>query len=578
MELIKPGSLQHLGENLLAFLIQAAYSPALANGNAIPAHEIAERDSAIYFDILGSYMVVYGSQFAKMLHNSVIMLSALVGMVSLLMGGNRATVLLSLSCVSVILMWVFSLSFSVPVACIILPIISSTPVPYLTSPWLVVGLFGIPALLGAMAGQHLGFLLLQMYLNHTYVERSSSSYQASLAKADAERWLFKSGLLQWLAVLIAANYYGLRSSYIALVWLVTPAFAYGLLEKTLSPFWTPKPLKITTLLMALSMPIIVSSGAVIRGIGVIIGASVRVDRNPGGMPEWQINVLVAVIVTTVVCLMMVYLLSYVHLSGLGGIAAITLVGGVLFGLSLAAVQTGLIPPYNEVTARTLNVVHVVDSGTHGKVEDLTSYVSLFSSTPGKLTREVEQIEEGFECGRGKVLDYVTFNVTYGCLTYNHTQNGWSQLEIPEMHVNSDRMVDNRVTEVSIDTKVSRRWSLAINAKKISDFEFRVTGDPSELVSLGNKNSVDGWHVIQFSGGKNATTKFDLTLFWARNSTPWQVGESNTGKYLMRLRADVNKLTPKVGRILRKLPSWTALFGKSTAPYTLAYFTGLPIDL
>ncbi|MGV7354909.1 M28 family peptidase, partial [Mycobacterium kansasii] len=39
MELLKPGSLQHLGENMLAFLLEAASSSDLANGKI---HEGAE--------------------------------------------------------------------------------------------------------------------------------------------------------------------------------------------------------------------------------------------------------------------------------------------------------------------------------------------------------------------------------------------------------------------------------------------------------------------------------------------------------------------------------------------------------
>lgn len=38
-------------------------------------------------------------------------------------------------------------------------------------------------------------------------------------------------------------------------------------------------------------------------------------RNPGGTPDWLGNVILAVFVAAVVCLTLVYLLSYIHLSG-----------------------------------------------------------------------------------------------------------------------------------------------------------------------------------------------------------------------------------------------------------------------
>jgi len=143
------------------------------------------------------------------------------------MGGFPATVSLALSCLSVVLMWMVSLGFSVLVA-FILPSVSLSAVPYITSPWIVIGLFGIPSLLGALAGQHLGFRLLQKYLCHTYAEKQqnlSPPMQVTLAKLEAERWLFKSGTIQWLLLLIVANYYKVGSSYIPLVWLATPAFS-----------------------------------------------------------------------------------------------------------------------------------------------------------------------------------------------------------------------------------------------------------------------------------------------------------------------------------------------------------------
>lgn len=171
-------------------------------------------------------MIVYRQRFANMLHNSVIMQSLLIWATSLLMGGYPAAVSLALSCLSVILMWVFALGFSILVA-FILPLVSSSPVPYIASPWLVVGLFAAPALLGALTGQHLGYIFLKMYLSNVYSKRKllSPVIQADLIKFEAERWLYKAGSVQWLILLAMGNYYRIGSSYLALVWLVPPSFA-----------------------------------------------------------------------------------------------------------------------------------------------------------------------------------------------------------------------------------------------------------------------------------------------------------------------------------------------------------------
>lgn len=171
-------------------------------------------------------MIVYRQRFANMLHNSVIMQSLLIWATSLFMGGYPAAVSLALSLLSVILMWIFALGFSVVIA-FVLPLVSASPVPYVASPWLVVGLFAAPALLGALTGQHLGYLFLQKYLSNVYSKRKplSPAIQADLIKLEAERWLYKAGSVQWLILLIMGNYYKIGSSYLALVWLVPPAFA-----------------------------------------------------------------------------------------------------------------------------------------------------------------------------------------------------------------------------------------------------------------------------------------------------------------------------------------------------------------
>ncbi|GLT68007.1 hypothetical protein SLA2020_402720 [Shorea laevis] len=540
LELLESGSLQHLGENMLSFLIHVAASSHIPKGNAIEEQENTGQNAATFFDILGTYMIVYRQPFANMLHNSVIMQSLLIWATSLLMGGYPAAVSLALSFLSVILMWIFALGFSVLIA-FILPLVSSSPVPYVASPWLVVGLFAAPALLGALTGQHLGYLFLQTYLSNVYSKRKllPPAIQADLIKLEAERWLYKAGTVQWLILLIIGNYYKIGSSYLALVWLVPPAFAYGLLEATLSPVRLPKPLKLATLLMGLAVPIVISAGIFIRLVGTIIGTLVRFDRNPGSTPEWLGNVIIAAFIAVVMCLTLVYLLSYVHLSGAK--RSIVLATCLLFGLSFTVILSGIVPPFTEDTARAVNVVHVVDTTGRFEGKQILAHMYLFK---------------------------------YGCWTYDDTKGGWSKSDIPTFHIDSDTKSSERITQVSVDTKGSIRWVLAINTEEIEDFKFKVNSE--ELVPLGDKSSADGWHIIQFAGGKNAPTIFDLTLFWNKNST--RSTHKGDERPLLKLRTDVDRLTPKTERVLSKLPPWCSLFGKSTSPHTLAFLTSLPVNL
>ncbi|KAK4706770.1 hypothetical protein R3W88_033679 [Solanum pinnatisectum] len=577
LKLLKPGSLQHLGENMLAFLLKAGTSTNLPKGKGTNSSGKSGQDTAIYFDILGTYMVVFRQYFASLLYNTVILQALLIWTTSVIMGGRSAMVSLALSSLSLVLMWMCAIGFSVFVA-FVLPLVSSSPIPYISSPWLVVGLFGAPAVLGAFTGQHLGYLILLKYLTKTFSRRNANLplvVQEDLAKLDAERWLFKAGLLQWFVLLIVGNFYKIGSSYLALAWLAAPAFAYGLLEATLSPARLPKPLKTVTLLIGLSVPCLLSSGIIIHSVSTLIGSAVRLERSPGSNPEWLGNVIVAIFIAAIACLMLVYLLSYIHISGAKVPLIITTC--LLFGISLAVIQLGVVPPFTEDTARAVNVVHVVDmTGANGKKQEPTSYISLFSTTPGNLVKEVEQIGEGFTCGTDKPLDFVTFSVKYGCWSDKNANIGWHETDIPLIRVENDIKGDNRVTHVSIDTKLSTRWTLGINTDEVEDFQLK--DGPEELVPISDKNNADSWHIIQFSGGKKAPRKFSLTLFWANNQThKSHKKDNNPEKPLLKLRTDVDRTTSPTETVLGKLPQWCSLFGKSTSPLTLAFLTSLPVD-
>ncbi|KAJ1265823.1 hypothetical protein BS78_08G103700 [Paspalum vaginatum] len=582
MKLLKPGSLQHIGDNMLAFLLHSASSSKFLKDAHQQKQGNTEQDKAVFFDILGKYMVVYPQRLATMFHNSIILQSLLIWGTSLLMGGRPGLVSFGISCLGIILMFIFSICLPVVVA-FGLPYICPFPVPYVANPWLIIGLFGSPALLGAFIGQHIGFILLKRHLRRVYSGTKPDitlDMMEDLIDLEAERWIFKSGFVQWLIVLILGTYFKVGSSYIALIWLVSPAFAYGFLEATLSPARLPKQLKVVTLVLGLAVPVVSSAGLAVRMADVIVGSVVRLDRNPGGLPDWLGNVVVSVAIAVLVCFVFVYLISYVHISGDKKILGLLLC--ISFGLSLALASSGIVPAFTEDVARTVNVVHVVDTtGIYDRNKEPLSYISLFSNTPGKLTNELVDLgDEEFSCGRNMTIDFVTFTMKYGCWSYKDSNTGWSSSEIPVLLVESDSITDGaRETIISVDTKSSKRWSLGINKQEIDDFTVQVNSE--KLVLAGDKSEIDGWHTIQFAGGKKSPTKFQLTLYWSSNGKQISGRETKGATdlpFLVKLRTDVNRITPQVSKVLEKLPKWCTPFGKSTSPYTLAFLTALRVDI
>lgn len=180
-------------------------------------------------------MVVFPQHLATMIQISVIVLALLILAISLLMGGISNAISFGLACLSIMLMWIFSLSFSAIVA-FILPQISFSPIPYIANPWMILGLFGAPALLGAFAGQQIGFYLLQTFLQISFSNRMQKLHSSTEdIKNEAERWLFKSGLVQWFVILVLGHYFEVQSTYLALIWFVSPAVACEYLS-TVVPF------------------------------------------------------------------------------------------------------------------------------------------------------------------------------------------------------------------------------------------------------------------------------------------------------------------------------------------------------
>lgn len=597
LELLTPGSLQHLGENVLALLLEAAASdklPLIGSNNSKSG--VSSKMESVYFDILGRYFITYSQQFAKQLYGSIILQSLLLLFVSSLQGGWTSVKALFLSMQCLILSWVFSLSISF-LAALGLSFLSHAAIPYIAHPWLAAILFGIPALFGALVGHHLGCKLLKAYLFNvrqvrskslqksfkktdlrlTDLQQSSKEIDLRMATWDAEKWLFKAGFLQWLGLLIIGTWFEIGSSYIAMLWIVSPALAYGLIDATFSPQRTPRELKTITLLAALPVPLISSAGSVVHFYNFMVGSLVRFDRNPGMNPVWLGNSILAILTAIIVCLCLVYLLPYAHRSG--GLKWILCGLLLVFGVALSLVVFEAVQPFTEHCGRAVNVVNVVEVNS----EHLrTSYISLSSLTPGKLTRELSYIkDEGFVCEKGDGIDMVTHVIKYGCTSFTREEEFLN--EIPTLKIDEEKVVDgNRVASIILNTKKARRWVLAINTTNLRSFEVEAlteaSGEREVIAPRRSPSSIDGWHTVQFVTDQAGPSYFELSLVWF-NSAPLPLQsnrrEGEDENLLLKLRTDVNTTTPKLKRTLEKLPSWVSDFGKSTSPYPLSYLIRFP---
>lgn len=212
-------------------------------------------------------------------------------------------------------------------------------------------------------------------------------------------------------------------------------------------------------------------------------------------------------------------------------------------------------------------------------EEQASFISLFSNTPGNLNVEAEQIKEGFRCGRDNKVDFVSFEAKYGCVSKKDAEVGWDKSDVPVLRVVNEEKGgegdERRIMAVSMETGGSSRWILGIDMEVVEDFTLQVgeeEGDEELMIGRGEKSSgQEGWHQIQFSGGKKAPTKFVLKLYEKKGDER----KKKMQRPVLKLRTDFDRVTPQVQRVLERLPTYCSQFGKSTSPFTLAFLASLP---
>ena len=288
LELLRPGSLQHSGDNMLPFLREVATSPELASRNMSSPPGFSKM-GVVYWDILGRYMLTYSQGFAKLLHFSVIFQLGILQVNAIVLSGFPALIAACLALLTIYLTWCFAIGFALLVA-IIVPYIGSAAIPFLASPFLVIPLYCIPAAIGAVVGHHFGHILLVGYLWHvddeqhkqesaqSISDRMTSQHAPTTVLCEAERWLYKAGIMQWVLVLGLATWAKAGASYLPLAWVVGPTVAYGLLEIRLSPRQKLRPLRQLTFWLGAVAPTVLTALPAFHFPLILIKMLVNFDR------------------------------------------------------------------------------------------------------------------------------------------------------------------------------------------------------------------------------------------------------------------------------------------------------------
>lgn len=162
-------------------------------------------------------MVTYPKSMAKTQYFNLISQGLVLLFSSLYLSGYSAFIEFGLALLTIGFTWFSAMLYVLGVATV-LPTMSSFSIPYIAHPWLVVGLFGAPAVFGSLIGHAVGRWVLIYYLR-------KRDHTEEHARWHAERWLFKAGVFQWVATLALGTWVEAGSSYIALFWIIPPTIA-----------------------------------------------------------------------------------------------------------------------------------------------------------------------------------------------------------------------------------------------------------------------------------------------------------------------------------------------------------------
>lgn len=117
----------------------------------------------------------------------------------------------------------------------------------------------------------------------------------------------------------------------------------------------------------------------------------------------------------------------------------------------------------------VQVVYVVDiSG-----EEQVLFILLFLNISGNLNVEVEQIKEGFRCGRDNKVDFVSFEVKYGCVSKKDVEVGWDKSDVLVLCVVNEEKGrgddERRIIAVSMEIGGLLWWIFGIDMEVVEDF-------------------------------------------------------------------------------------------------------------
>ncbi|KAH8297368.1 hypothetical protein KR044_010979, partial [Drosophila immigrans] len=198
IEVIPRGAIQNTGDNILGLVRGLANAPELHDTS------VYKTGHAVFFDLLGLYFVSYSEDVGKTLNYSVagaalLLVFLSVWRMSAVSSLSSSRVVLRLIILLIVQLIAFVLAMGLPIVVAYLFDSIGLPMTYYSSPYLLIGLYVCPSLIG---------LSLPITIYFHFEEKNKLAFS----------YLVQLGLHSWATILsvilLATTAYGIRSGYI----------------------------------------------------------------------------------------------------------------------------------------------------------------------------------------------------------------------------------------------------------------------------------------------------------------------------------------------------------------------------
>eukprot|EP00241_Pyramimonas_parkeae_P004163 CAMPEP_0114228550 /NCGR_PEP_ID=MMETSP0058-20121206/2407_1 /TAXON_ID=36894 /ORGANISM="Pyramimonas parkeae, CCMP726" /LENGTH=879 /DNA_ID=CAMNT_0001339513 /DNA_START=40 /DNA_END=2679 /DNA_ORIENTATION=- len=576
VRLIRAGSLQALGDNLVLFLrayVTSAQPLGLSPGTAAARASLQHYPQPVFYNLPWVGMVVQ-SALPPYLAPGALLASALAFAPAWkepplqTLSTTAKTVLSASAYLAVVISWMAGPAVSAVIGALLATYIN--PLSSFSQPMVLVMLYLPISLVTGTSLQAVFCRCCQKAIGH---RAASTAIERVLFSATQAAWLHVLALLVWMSK---------GSQYFALYWAILPGAAQ------LIP---------GTRTLALLVPVILLQSLSTTMMSVLNNMMGRTESFlvGGAVPVYKADVMLAVATSGFSTAALSYLYPRLACWEQGGLRRAALWSSIV-AIGIAYIATGSAGAWSEAHPRPMVVTHVFNtSGPPGKQE----FLYLGSTAPGEVRSAMKAIldngymqQSGVHCGP-RTADLMLAgpsSAARGCVVpilseLTGTPYMVKPVQAPIELENTQQTGQGCLQKYNVHTGAATRWMLSLDARRVAQFAVEPESDsklrggkpPTHAQAWINSTATTLGHdqrsVLKHVGGFNSTHCFVAWIHLVQcDANEYQNTAGNTT--ILSIRMDYNHVSTALGELLAAFPASLVPISKFGLPWwQTVYATG-----